>query len=74
MLKGLRQVKMIDNYCIQVTGSPIPLIFFKKMQADIYRYLAEFSIQEERIKYKELALKKYKEGVYTLKCLRELRI
>ena len=29
--------------CINVTGKPTRLIHFKKLQADIFRYLAEFS-------------------------------
>jgi len=72
--KGLRQIKIIEDHCISVTGSPIPLTFFKKLQADIYRYLAEFSTLDDRIKFKQLALRIYKEAVYTLKCLRELRV
>mmetsp|Transcript_10366 Transcript_10366/g.15956 ORF Transcript_10366/g.15956 Transcript_10366/m.15956 type:complete len:182 (+) Transcript_10366:463-1008(+) len=73
--KGKRQIKIIDDHCIGVTGSPIPLIYFRKLQADIYRYMAESTgIADGRVEFKEAALKTYKESVYTLKCLRELRV
>ena len=49
------------------------LIFFKKMKADIYRYLAEFSTGTERQSYKEKALTLYQEADANYKMLRDNR-
>ena len=32
---------ILSSDCIEATGSPIPLTFFTKLKADIYRYMAE---------------------------------
>jgi len=39
-----KQLSIIDDHCIAVTGSPVPLIFFNKLKADIFRYNAEVTI------------------------------
>lgn len=36
-----RQIDILTSDCIEATGSPIPLTFFTKIKADIYRYMAE---------------------------------
>mmetsp|Transcript_3701 Transcript_3701/g.6306 ORF Transcript_3701/g.6306 Transcript_3701/m.6306 type:complete len:223 (-) Transcript_3701:21-689(-) len=72
--KGTRQIEIIQSCCLDVTGAPIPTIFFKKLTADIYRYLADQQGQTNRTLFKEKALVTYKESVYMLKCLRELRV
>jgi hypothetical protein len=46
--KGKRQLAIIDKVCIDATGKVTTLIFFQKMKADIYRYMAEFSNGTER--------------------------
>ena len=39
--KGKLQIEMLEEYCVKVAAKPLPLIFFLKMQADVYRYMAE---------------------------------
>ena len=36
-----RILDIIDKDCIEVVGAPIPMIFFTKLKADIFRYLTE---------------------------------
>jgi hypothetical protein len=43
-VKVLRQINIIDNYILTVTGHPNVLIFFKKLEADLYRYLAKHKV------------------------------
>ena len=43
------------------------MIFFKKLQADIYRYLADYSLTQERQRYKDRASDLYKEAIYIQK-------
>ena len=57
---------MLETYCIDVTGSAIPLIFFKKQTADIFRYLADHTEGDKRSKHSELARKNYEEAIYIL--------
>ena len=57
--KGKKQIAIIDKYCIEVTETPQSLIFFKKLQADIYRYLAE-----NKPDFYHHAEEKYKEALY----------
>jgi hypothetical protein len=57
--KGQKQIAIIDKYCIEVTETPHSLIFFKKLQADIYRYLAE-----NNPTLYHFAEEKYKEALY----------
>lgn len=69
-----RLIKILAEDCIQITGSPVPLIFFNKLTADIYRYMAEVSIPTEKIKYIELAEKTYSRARMYYKMLTELRV
>lgn len=39
--KGKLQIDNLEKYCVNAAAKPLPLIFFLKMQADIYRYMAE---------------------------------
>lgn len=71
--KSLHLITIIQRDCIEVTGSPIGLIFFKKLQADIYRYMAMHHVgidQKEKMEIKELCHRAYKEATYMLKMLR----
>lgn len=43
-----------------VVGAYIAAIFFKKMQADIYRYLAQHTKGEEKNRYRDKAWAHYK--------------
>ena len=56
---GQRQLDIVERYCVETTGSPIPLIFFTKLQADIYRYLTEATILNDKLTYSEKAEEKY---------------
>jgi hypothetical protein len=40
-VKGKNQIDVLEECCIKATAAPLPWIFFLKMQADIYRYMAE---------------------------------
>lgn len=44
-LKGKQQINIIDKYCLRYAATPINLIRFFKMQADIYRYMAEATVK-----------------------------
>ena len=33
---------VIQKLCINISGHPVGLMFFYKLKADIYRYLAEY--------------------------------
>lgn len=57
-------MQLIEDHCVKITGHAVPLIFFKKLQADIYRYLADHSMSTERQKYKERARDHYEEAQY----------
>ena len=37
---------MLEDYCITRINDPHSLIFFKKLQADIYRYMNDMAHQE----------------------------
>jgi len=39
--KGKTQIDVLEEYCVKTASSPLYLVHFLKMQADIYRYLAE---------------------------------
>jgi len=39
--KGKIQIDALEENCVKVAATPLALIFFLKMQADIYRYMAE---------------------------------
>lgn len=69
--KGEKQIKIIEDFCIEVAGSPLTLIFFKKLTADTYRYLAELKGTSDRLYFKEQALKSYEESLFIHKCHRE---
>ena len=68
--KGEKQIEIIDR-CIEACGTMTTLIFFRKMKADINRYMAEVSTSEERQKYKEEALKLYQEAESNYKMMRD---
>ena len=36
---------MLETYCVKASATPLTLIHFLKMQADIYRYMAEITIK-----------------------------
>ena len=72
--KGTKQIKIIKKYCEKATGMITTLIFFRKMQADIYRYMAEFSTGDRRLVYKEAAMKYYLKAESNYKMLRENRL
>ena len=75
--KSQRLIDIIENECVSVTGHPVPLIFFKKLQADMLRYQAKFPINtnlNEKTTLKERAHKKYREAVLLLKMERDRRI
>lgn len=69
-----RLIDILDHDCIQITGSPVPLIFFNKLKADIFRYIAEVCIGEQANEYKEKAEQTYEEARMYYKLLTELRI
>jgi len=50
------------------------LIFFNKLKADIFRYIAEVCIGEQANEYKEKAEQTYEEARMYYKLLTELRI
>ena len=72
--KGTRQIGIIDDKCIDVTGMPTTLIFFQKMKADIYRYMAEFSTSEKRQKFKVDALQLYQKAEQNYKMIKENKL
>ena len=39
--KGKKQIDILEDYCVKAAAAPLTLILFLKMQADIYRYMAE---------------------------------
>lgn len=40
--EGLTMRMVLQHLCIKISGHPVGLMFFFKLKADIYRYLAEF--------------------------------
>lgn len=50
------------------------LIFFQKMQADIFRYMSEFSTGETRTKYKDSALQLYQKAELNYKMIKENKL
>ena len=51
-------------YCVQAAAAPLTLILFLKMQADIYRYMAEQTQKyNDDVDYREILPKKYLEEV-----------
>ena len=77
LLKSNRLIQIVEDECISITGHPLPLIFFKKLQADMYRYQCQHQVgnnQYEKTHIKELALKTYKEAEALLKMERDRRI
>jgi len=40
--EALTMRMVLQNLCIKISGHPVGLMFFYKLKADIYRYLAEF--------------------------------
>ena len=71
---GERFLEVIENDCIEVTGSTSGLIFFMKLKADIYRYLTEFAIGADYSHYKEEADNHYKIATLMLKYWRQKKM
>lgn len=75
--KSENLIKIIEEDCIEITGHPLPLIFFKKLQGDLYRYMAKHSVGKdlaEKTKIKDQCHKTYKEAVAMLEIERDRRI
>lgn len=63
--KGKQQIDNLEEYCVQAAGAPLTLILFLKMQADIYRYMAEQTHKDtEDIDYRDILPKKYLKEYY----------
>jgi hypothetical protein len=71
---GKRFIEVIENDCIEVTGSTSGLIFFMKLKADIYRYMTEFAIGIDFTHFKDEADTLYKKATLMLKYWRQKKM
>jgi hypothetical protein len=71
---GKRFIDVIDHDITEVTSSTNGLIFFKKLKADIYRYMTEFAIGADFTTFKDEADMLYKEATLMMKFWRQKKM
>ena len=61
--KGKYQIDILEEFCVRVAAKPVTLINFLKLQADIYRYMAEqmpkYNEKKDQVNLRDMLPKKY---------------
>ena len=64
----------MDEYCLSIARVHLPITFFHKLKADIYRYFAECTMAEESEGYRQQAKEQYEIGLEYVRLLKEKRM